>query len=109
MRLDGALFFGASDRLVDEISRLGAIDVIVLRLSHVRLLDATGARALAELVQTIERDGTAVILKGVRAEHAGLLERLSVTASRHPDHLHTDLDAAVAHARGHVAADQHRD
>jgi SulP family sulfate permease len=109
VRIDGALFFGASDKLVDEISRLEPIDVIVLRLSHVRLLDATGARALAELVETIERDGTTVILKGVRAEHAGLLERLSVTASRHPDHLHTDLDAAVAHARGHVAADQRDD
>lgn len=109
VRLDGALFFGASDRLVEEISRLGEIDVIVLRLSHVRLLDATGARALAELVQTIERDGTTVILKGVRAEHAGLLERLAVTASRHPDHLHSDLDAAVAHARSHVAADEPRE
>lgn len=102
VRVDGALFFGASDRLVDEITQLGQVDVVVLRLSHLRLLDATGARALAGLVETIERDGTTVIVKGVRAEHAALLERLDVTASRHPDHLHTDLDAAVAHARGHV-------
>lgn len=102
VRVDGALFFGASDRLVDEITQLGQVDVVVLRLSHLRLLDATGARALAGLVETIERGGTTVIVKGVRAEHAALLERLDVTASRHPDHLHTDLDAAVAHARGHV-------
>ncbi|KQT98294.1 SulP family inorganic anion transporter [Sanguibacter sp. Leaf3] len=106
VRVDGALFFGASDRLVDEITQLGQVDVVVLRLSHLRLLDATGARALAGLVETIERDGTTVIVKGVRAEHAALLERLDVTASRHPDHLHTDLDAAVAHARGHVVVER---
>lgn len=106
VRVDGALFFGASDRLVDEITQLGQVDVVVLRLSHLRLLDATGARALAGLVETIERGGTTVIVKGVRAEHAALLERLDVTASRHPDHLHTDLDAAVAHARGHVVVER---
>jgi SulP family sulfate permease len=106
VRVDGALFFGASDRLVDEITQLGQVDVVVLRLSHLRLVDATGARALAGLVETIERDGTTVIVKGVRAEHAALLERLDVTASRHPDHLHTDLDAAVAHARGHVVVER---
>lgn len=103
LRLDGALFFGASDRLVDEISDLEDIDVVVLRLSHLRLVDATGARALSELVQSIERAGATVIVKGVRAEHSGLLDRLEVTgAARHPDHVHTDLDAAVAHARSHV-------
>lgn len=106
LRLDGALFFGASDRLVDEVAQLGQVDVVVLRLSHLRLVDATGARALAGLVETIERGGTTVIVKGVRAEHAALLDRLDVTASRHPDHLHTDLDAAVAHARSHVRVEQ---
>lgn len=106
VRLEGALFFGASDRLVDEVTQLGQVDVVVLRLSHLRLVDATGARALAGLVETIERRGTTVIIKGVRAEHADLLDRLDVTAARHPDHVHTDLDDAVAHARSHVKVGQ---
>jgi len=102
-RIDGSLFFGAADRLIDEIANEPDVEVVILRLSHLQLVDATGAHALAELVLTLERRGATVLIKGVRPEHRALLERLGVIASlRHPNHLFADLDAAIAHARSHT-------
>lgn len=101
--IEGSLFFGAADRLVDAISSAPDVEVVILRLSGLQLVDATGAHALAELVSALERRGATVLIKGVRPEHRALLERLGVIASlRHPNHLFAELDAALAHARTHV-------
>lgn len=101
--VEGSLFFGAADRLVEEISDEPDVEVVILRLSGLQLVDATGANALAELVLTLERRGATVLIKGVRPEHRTLLEQLGVIASlRHPNHLFAELEAALAHARSHV-------
>ncbi len=101
--LHGSLFFGAADRLIDRIAETPGVEVVILRLSDVQLIDATGANALAELVTGLERRGATVLIKGVRPEHRRLLERLGVIgALRHPAHLFAELDPALAHARDHV-------
>ena len=101
--VQGPLFFGAADRLVEAIAEEPGVEVVVLRLSNVQLLDATGANALAELVGALERRGVTVLIKGVRAEHRRLLEQLGVIASlRHPNHLFADLGPAIEHARSHI-------
>jgi SulP family sulfate permease len=103
-RFDGALFFGAADRLSERISGHDGIDVVILRLSQLQLLDATGAHTLAELVSTLERRGITVLIKGVRPEHVRLLREVGATrALRHPNHLFDELEPAVAHARSHIA------
>ena len=101
--LHGSLFFGAADRLVESISEAPDVEVVILRLSDVQLIDATGANALGELVSALERRGATVLIKGVRPEHRKLLDGLGVIASlRHPNHLFDELDPALAHARDHV-------
>jgi len=102
-RIDGSLFFGAADRLVDEIRHEPGVRIVILRLSHLQLVDATGANALADLVHALERSGVTVLIKGVRDEHRELIERLGVIAAlRHPNHLFAELDEAIAHARSHT-------
>ena len=64
-RLDGALFFGAAQRFLDELAAVGDVEVVILRLSGIRVLDATGANALAEMVRDLEQRGITVLLKGV--------------------------------------------
>ncbi|MGP7959534.1 SulP family inorganic anion transporter [Sanguibacter sp. A247] len=103
-RLDGSMFFGAADRIAETVLRDHGARVVVLRLSGLRLVDATGAHALAELVGTLERAGVTVLVKGVQEQHRPVLTRVGVLdelASEH--HLFDDLDAAVAHARVHIA------
>ena len=102
-RIEGSLFFGAADRLLDEVAGRHDVEVVVLRLSGLQLVDATGANALGEMVTALERRGATVLIKGVRPEHMALLERSgAIAALRHPNHLFAELEPAIAHARSHV-------
>ena len=123
-RLDGAMFFGASDRILGEVTAVthaptGAssddpseslhepVEVVILRLSHVQLVDATGARALADLVLELERRDVTVLVKGIQPQHRKLLRAVGLHRMlRHESHLFTDLPAAVEHARSHVLQTQ---
>ncbi|HEY9355845.1 MAG TPA: SulP family inorganic anion transporter [Arthrobacter sp.] len=102
-RLDGAMFFGAAERILQEISEVKDIQVAIIRLSQLRMLDATGAHALVEVISALELRGITVLLKGVRPDHLALVTNVGVIRSlRHHNHLFADLPAAVEHARSHV-------
>jgi len=103
-RLDGALFFGAAEAVVGAVEEVpGEIEVVIVRMSQIGALDATGARVVTEMVQGLERRGITVLLKGVQARHLALAKRVGILDSlRHHRHLFDELPAAVAHARDHV-------
>ena len=102
-RIDGALFFGAVDRIMERVSEHRGLDVVILRLSQLHLVDATGAHSLAEMVTQLEQRGITVLIKGVRPQHLTLMRRLQVfSALRHRNHLFEDLAPAVEHARSHI-------
>lgn len=103
-RLDGALFFGAAQRFLSEMTAVTDVRVVILRMPDLQVLDATGAQALGEIIEDLEARHVTVLIKGPRAEHlrvmrvVGALEKL-----RHEHHLFASLDDAVAHARVHAA------
>lgn len=102
LRLDGSMFFGAADRVMDDIAGTDAW-VVLLRLSKVELLDPTGAHRLAEVVQLLEARGVTVLIKGLRAKHLKMAARAGVLeALRTREHQFDDLEVALAHARSHV-------
>nr|WP_246223992.1 SulP family inorganic anion transporter [Pseudarthrobacter psychrotolerans] len=102
-RLDGAMFFGAAERVLQEISQVRDIQVAIIRLSQVRMLDATGAHMLVEVISALELRGVTVLLKGVQPQHLELVTNVGVIRSlRHHKHLFTSLPEAVEHARSHV-------
>jgi SulP family sulfate permease len=102
-RLDGALFFGASQRFLTELTAVSNVKVVVLRLPDVQVLDATGAQALGEIVSELEGRGITVLLKGVRPDHRRTLLAVgALDGLAHQRHLFDDLDEALAHARLHV-------
>ncbi len=103
LRLDGALFFGAAERVLSRVEAVDGVSVVILRMSQIQYLDATGAQALTELVGHLERRGITVLIKGIRATQLRLADRVGVIGSlRTGKHLFEDLDAAVEHARSHV-------
>ncbi|SFK01762.1 SulP family inorganic anion transporter [Cellulomonas sp. KH9] len=102
-RIDGALFFADVRRFLDELALVSDVRVVVLRLGNVRVLDASGANALVEIVDDLRRRGIVVLLKGLRPEHRRLAESLGVVdALADERHLFDHLDDALAHARAHV-------
>jgi sulfate permease, SulP family len=103
-RLDGALFFGAAQRFLTELTAVTDARVVILRLPEVQVLDATGAHALREIVRQLEARHITVLLKGVRAEHERVLRAVGAFDElAHHSHSFTNLDDAVAHARLHLA------
>ena len=109
-RLEGAVFFGAADRIMTQVTAESAengVRVVILRLSRVQLVDATAAKALAELIETLERRGITVLVKGVQARHRSTLTTVgTLSMLRHENHLFDTLAAAVEHARSHVRREQ---
>lgn len=103
-RLDGLMFFGVADRILQELAAVRGVQVVQLRLAHLQYLDATGAQALAEVVEALEREGVTVLISGVRGEHFDLMARMGVLAAlRDPEHLFSSREDAIAHARSHAA------
>jgi SulP family sulfate permease len=104
LRLDGAMFFGAAERLSNAITTHPDVSVVIIRMSQLGMLDATGAHTLAEITEDLEARGVTVIIKGVQPEHMALLANMGIVdALRHENHLIDSLDEAIAHARSHVA------
>ncbi|MBC7403235.1 MAG: SulP family inorganic anion transporter [Microbacteriaceae bacterium] len=103
-RLDGALFFGAADRVLERVTSIRDVSVVILRMSQLQVLDATGAKVITEMIDGLERRGITVLVKGIQPAHLKVATRVGVIASlRHHNHLFSDLDAAVTHARSHIA------
>ncbi|GAA0997252.1 SulP family inorganic anion transporter [Subtercola frigoramans] len=102
-RLDGALFFGAADRMLERVNAITNVTVVIIRMSQLQVLDATGARVIAEMVHALESRGITVLIKGIQPQHLKLATQVGVISSlRHQNHLFNDIDSAVAHARDHV-------
>ncbi|KAA0105609.1 SulP family inorganic anion transporter [Mycolicibacterium sp. P1-5] len=104
LRLDGAMFFGAAERLSNAITTHPDVSVVIIRMSQLGMLDATGAHTLAEITEDLEARGVTVIIKGVQPEHMALLANMGIVdALRHENHLIDSLDDAIRHARSHAA------
>ncbi|MGO1507725.1 MAG: SulP family inorganic anion transporter [Microbacteriaceae bacterium] len=107
VRIDGPLIFASADRVFDEVTRMREATVVILRMSTLEHVDASGAHALQDIVQSLERRGVTVLIKGVQPVHEDLFRTIGVlTSLRHHRHLFTSLDEAVAHARSHISRDQ---
>ena len=110
LRLDGAMFFGVAERISSDIvdAHHPHTAVVIIRMSQLGMLDATGAHTLAQLSTELDARGITVIIKGVRREHMELLTNVGVfEALRHENHLLDSLDEAISHARTHVARQPH--
>jgi len=102
-RLEGSLFFGAAHSFLLALSEVSDVRVVILRLSRVATLDATGASVLADTIARLEGRGITVLLSGVRPDHEQVLTRLGVFDSlAHERHVFTSTPDAIEHARAHA-------
>ena len=103
VRFQGPLFFVSSERVFETVMEVRDVTVVILRLSGLERVDASGAQVLAEIVRGLERRGITVLIKGVQESHSDLFRRVGVLAAlRHHKHLFVDFDSALEHARSHV-------
>ena len=103
-RLEGSLFFGAAHAFLLELAELSEVRVVVLRMSRLATLDATGASVLADTIKRLEGRGITVLISGPRPEHARVLSRLGVFGELATErHAFATTPEAIAHARVHAA------
>jgi SulP family sulfate permease len=94
----GPLFFGAAHRAMSALHRARSdARVVVLDLSAVPVIDATGLVNLRSALSRLHRDGLAVVLTGARPGVRAALARAAVRAE--PGHLELCDSAADAYAR----------
>ena len=107
-RLEGSLFFGAAHAFLLELSEVSDVRVVILRMSRVVSLDATGASVLADTIARLEGRHITVLLSGIRPEHEQVLSRLGVYDElAHERHVFATTPAAIEHARAHAQRRQH--
>jgi SulP family sulfate permease len=103
-RIDGALFFAAAHDFLLELSEVSDVRVVILRMSRVTTVDATGAHVLADTITRLEARGITVLLSGIKPGHERVLRELGVYSGlAHERHLFETTPAAIAHARMHAA------
>ncbi|MFD0532233.1 SulP family inorganic anion transporter [Kitasatospora arboriphila] len=102
-RIDGPLFFAAAHRFLLELAETGDVKAVVLRLSRITAIDATGALVLGDAVDKLERRGILVLVSGVREDHRRTLDALGVLDRLHAEHrVFAATPDAIAYARTHL-------
>ncbi|MFD6067186.1 MULTISPECIES: SulP family inorganic anion transporter [Amycolatopsis] len=77
-RLDGPLVFAAAHQFLLELSEVADVRVVILRLSRVSAIDATGALVLRDAIERLEHRGITVLVSGIRPGHEKVLDELGV-------------------------------
>ncbi|MFD6187857.1 SulP family inorganic anion transporter [Streptomyces sp. NPDC060275] len=73
-RIDGPLFFAAAHRFLLELAEASDVQVVILRMSRVTTVDATGALVLKDVVEKLNRRGIVVMASGIRSGQRRVLD-----------------------------------
>jgi SulP family sulfate permease len=98
----GPLFFAAANRFLNDVAD---VQVLILRMSRITTMDATGASLLGEAISRLERRGIVVLMSGIAEEHRELLKTLGVAQTlRDRGRVFPDTPSAIAFARALISA-----
>ncbi|WP_329139266.1 SulP family inorganic anion transporter [Streptomyces sp. NBC_01476] len=102
-RIDGPLLFAAAHRFLLELTETSEVKVVILRMSRVSAIDASGARVLGDAIGRLERRGALVLLSGIRPEHQRPLDALgTLNALRAQGRVFPSTPQAIAYAHAHL-------
>lgn len=97
----GALFFGAADKFKDTIlsQRRRLPRVLILRMRHVLVLDATALHSLEEVYAHVHARGISLVLSGVTAQPLMLMVRSGFLDRIGQENVHGHITEALARSR----------
>jgi sulfate permease, SulP family len=82
-RIDGPLFFAAAHRFLLELAEVADVRVVILRMSRVTTIDATGALVLKDAVTKLNRRGIVVMASGIRSGQRQVLQSVGALELLH--------------------------
>lgn len=102
-RIDGPLFFAAAHRFLLELAEVADVRVVILRMSRVTTVDATGALVLKDAVEKLNRRGIAVMTSGIRqGQRQALASVGALDLLRLDGREYATTPEAIAGARAHL-------
>ncbi|WP_405736621.1 SulP family inorganic anion transporter [Streptomyces sp. NBC_01537] len=102
-RIDGPLFFAAAHRFLMELTEVADVRVVILRMSRVSTLDATGALVLKDAIGKLTRRGIIVMASGIRPGQLRTLDSLGVLDRlRAEGRVYDSTPDAIRAARAHL-------
>ncbi|MGW3129877.1 SulP family inorganic anion transporter [Streptomyces sp. NPDC001123] len=102
-RIDGPLFFAAAHRFLLELAEVADVRVVILRMSRVTTIDATGALVLKDAVAKLNRRGIAVMTSGIRPGQRQVLDSVgALDLMRHEGREYATTPEAIRAARDHL-------
>ncbi len=102
-RLDGPLFFAAAHRFLLELTEVADVRVVILRMSRVSTMDATGALVLKDAVEKLRRRGIVVLASGIRPDQLQVLDSVgALDLLRRDGREYATTPEAIRGAREHL-------
>ncbi|WP_405691948.1 SulP family inorganic anion transporter [Streptomyces sp. NBC_00057] len=102
-RIDGPVFFAGAHRFLLELSEVADVRVVILRMSRITTMDATGALVLKDAVEKLNRRGIAVLTSGIRPGQRRALESVgALDLLRLEGREYATTPEAIAGARAHL-------
>jgi SulP family sulfate permease len=102
-RIDGPLFFAAAHRFLLELTEVADVRVVILRMSRVSTMDATGALVLKDAVEKLTRRGILVLASGIRPGQRQVLDSVgALEPLRHDGREYASTPEAIRAARHHL-------
>ncbi|MYY05103.1 SulP family inorganic anion transporter [Streptomyces sp. ATexAB-D23] len=102
-RIDGPVFFAGAHRFLLELSEVADVRVVILRMSRITTMDATGALVLKDAVEKLNRRGIAVLTSGIRpGQRRALASVGALDLLRREGREYATTPEAIAGARAHL-------
>ena len=102
-RIDGPLFFAAAHRFLLELTDVADVRVVILRMSRISTMDATGALVLKDAVEKLKRRGILVLASGIRTSQVQVLASVgALDLLRHEGREYASTPEAIRGARDHL-------
>lgn len=98
--VEGAFFFGAAETLRNALTVVEKPPrVMILRMRHVLVLDATGIRAILDIQRWCRKASATLLLSGIHAQPLMALERAGAMATLGTDNVLASFDETLQRAR----------
>ncbi|NLW57023.1 MAG: SulP family inorganic anion transporter [Firmicutes bacterium] len=101
----GPLYFVGVEKMRQHLNAVVKKAVLVLDFSAVTMIDETGALALRDLVQHLQREGKSVYIGGLQREPLRMLLRIGVVASLGRSRFCKHLETAVRRASKELSSE----
>lgn len=105
--ISGAFFFGAAEAFKETLTVVGRKPkVLIIRMRDVSLLDATGLRALRDVMRRSKAERTLVLIAEIHAQPLAALKRSPVFEELGAGQIYMTLEDALDRAREHMVTRQ---